>query len=93
MFHTMRTADFGPKILVWYDRSLRLWTAIRQDRAGNQIGSAGYGTSKQEAIEDVEYQARIDSETKPARRRTLVGEVPSSKRTVTGSNGETEASE
>lgn len=35
---------------VWYDRHIRLWTAIRKDDASNQVGIAGYGTSKDLAI-------------------------------------------
>jgi hypothetical protein len=48
-----------PKIIVWYDRNIRFWTAIYQDDIGNQIGNAGYGMSKAYAIEDVKYQAGL----------------------------------
>jgi hypothetical protein len=58
--------DFGPRIIVWYERSLRFWAASYKDRFGNQIGPAGYGPTKQEAIEDVKYQANIQK-TKSAR--------------------------
>jgi hypothetical protein len=30
------------KIEYWYDRSLRLWTILKMDRDGNQIGDADY---------------------------------------------------
>lgn len=49
--------NFGIKTIVWYDRSIRLWTAVRQDSEGNQIGYAGYGTSKREAMLDVRAQS------------------------------------
>lgn len=39
---------------VWYDRHIRLWAAIRKDDAGNQVGIAGYGTSKELAIADLD---------------------------------------
>jgi hypothetical protein len=48
--------NFGRKIIAWYDRSLRLWTAVYQNSDCNQIGVAGYGSSKQEAISDLAYQ-------------------------------------
>ncbi len=38
----------------FYDRSLRLWTALLVDTDGNQVGSAGYGVTKKDAKEDVE---------------------------------------
>lgn len=43
--------------LYWYDRSLKLWTCIQKDSEGNQIGNAGYGVTKEEAIDDCVYQA------------------------------------
>lgn len=46
-------------ILVWYDQNLRLWTAVYKDSAGNQVGNAGYGTTKNNAVEDVKYQKEI----------------------------------
>lgn len=58
----MMEFDFGPRLIAWYDRSMRLWSAAYQDRFGNQIGPAGYGPSKQEAIKDVQYQADIQKE-------------------------------
>lgn len=51
--------DFGKKIITWYDRSLKLWTAVFQDRDSYQIGVAGYGTTKSEAIKDLNYQNLI----------------------------------
>lgn len=47
------------KAIVWYDRSIRLWTAIYVDENEFQVGNAGYGTSKAEALSDVEYQSKI----------------------------------
>jgi hypothetical protein len=55
----MPTMNLPAKIIVFYSRSLRLWIAHYSDDLGNQIGSAGYGPSKREAIEDAKYQARI----------------------------------
>ena len=51
--------DFGRKIITWYDRSLQLWTAIYQTAAGDQLGVAGYGTSKHGAVGDLAYQNSI----------------------------------
>ena len=48
--------NFGRKIIVWYDRTIRLWTAVYQDADSYQIGNAGYGISKKEAVSDVAYQ-------------------------------------
>ena len=48
--------DFGRKIIVWYDRSLKLWTAVYQDAHSYQIGSAGYGPNRSDAIADLKYQ-------------------------------------
>jgi len=48
--------DFGKKIITWYDRSLKLWTAVFHDRDSYQIGVAGYGMTKSEAIVDLNYQ-------------------------------------
>ena len=45
--------DFGLKIVVWYDRHTRLWTAIHHDAEGYQVGDAGYGSSKKSAINDL----------------------------------------
>ena len=44
---------------VWYNRNIRLWTAIYKDADSNQIGNAGFGISKKAAIEDLEYQILI----------------------------------
>lgn len=51
--------DFGLKIVVWYDRNIKLWTAIYQDSSDNQVGNAGYGPSKKEAIGDLAYQKSL----------------------------------
>ena len=48
--------DFGLKIVVWYDRSLRLWAAVYHNSNNDQIGVAGYGTTKQQATDDLKYQ-------------------------------------
>ena len=48
--------NFGIKTIVWYDRELRLWTAVRKDPNDNQVGYAGYGVTKKEAILDVNSQ-------------------------------------
>jgi hypothetical protein len=40
-------------IVVFYDRSLRLWTAYKTDADGFQITNAGYGTTKEQAINDI----------------------------------------
>lgn len=48
--------NLPPKIILWYDRSIMLWTALYQDRDGNQVGNAGYGATKKDAISDVAYQ-------------------------------------
>jgi hypothetical protein len=40
-------------IEVWYDRSLRLWTAIKVNDMGYQISDAAYSPTKDGAIEDV----------------------------------------
>lgn len=40
------------KIIAFYDRSLRLWTAYSVDADGNQCSKTGYGTSKALAIAD-----------------------------------------
>lgn len=51
--------NLPPKIIVFYSRSLRLWIAHYADSIGNQIGAAGYGPSKREAIADAAYQQKI----------------------------------
>lgn len=45
--------NFGLKTVVWYDHSIKLWTAVRQDCNGYQIGDAGYGATKKLAISDL----------------------------------------
>lgn len=52
--------NFGLKILAWYDRSLKLWTAVYQDADSYQVGVAGYGMTKQEAVGDVKYQNSLE---------------------------------
>jgi len=39
------------KSILWYDRSLRLWTLIWVDQEENQVGQAEYFPNKQEAID------------------------------------------
>ena len=39
---------------VWYDRSQRLWCAIRRNKQGHQIGNAGYGPTKELAKKDLD---------------------------------------
>lgn len=39
----------------FYDRSLRLWTALLLDECGRQIGSAGYGVTREIAVADLEW--------------------------------------
>jgi hypothetical protein len=41
------------KVIVFYDRKIKLWTAYMVDDCGNQIGSAGYGPTKKLAILDI----------------------------------------
>jgi len=48
--------DFELKIIAWYDRSLRLWAAVYHNSNNDQIGVAGYGTTKQQATDDLKYQ-------------------------------------
>lgn len=51
--------NFGKKIITWYDRSLQLWTATYQNDTGDQLGAAGYASTKQGAIGDLVYQNSI----------------------------------
>ncbi len=51
--------DFGLKIIAWYDRSLRLWTALFHDSNDDQVGVAGYGMSKKEAVADLQYKRSL----------------------------------
>jgi hypothetical protein len=53
--------DFGRKLIVWHDRSTKLWTAVYQNSLGDQLGNAGFGSSKKDAIADLEYQQVIDT--------------------------------
>lgn len=48
--YSVNTGD-GRLVEVWYDRSLRLWTAFRVDEEGNQISDAIYDISKELATE------------------------------------------
>jgi hypothetical protein len=52
--------DLGLKTIVWWDRSMKTWCAVYQDSNCDQVGDAGYGTSKKEAIADVAYQFKIN---------------------------------
>lgn len=54
--------NLPPSIIVWYDRSLRSWTAVYQDQWGNQIGDTGYGHTKADAIESVKYLRMLNGE-------------------------------
>jgi len=51
--------DFGLKTIVWWDKSMRIWCAVYQDANCDQVGDAGYGSSKQAAIADVHYQLKM----------------------------------
>jgi len=44
------------KIDCWYDENIKLWCAVSHDDRGIQVGVAGFGPTKQDAIEDVKYQ-------------------------------------
>jgi hypothetical protein len=52
------------KILVWYDNEIKLYTAIYHDVDGYQIGNAGYGVRKKDAIDDVKYQKALYDEVR-----------------------------
>lgn len=39
----------------FYDRHLRLWTAMLKDAEGNQICVAGHGPTQELAIDDINY--------------------------------------
>ena len=39
------------KPILWYDRSIRLWTLIWTDEEDNQVGLAEYFPNKQEALD------------------------------------------
>lgn len=41
------------KLIVFYDRHLRLWTAYYVDADGYQQGNAGYGPTRDLAMADV----------------------------------------
>ena len=43
-------------MVIFYDKSMRLWTFYNTDKEGNQIGNAGYGISKDDAEYDYYYQ-------------------------------------
>lgn len=43
----------GHTISVFYDRSYRLWTAFEVDENLYQVGLAGYGPSRDDAVDDV----------------------------------------
>lgn len=44
---------------VWYDRRQRLWYAARKDQDDNQVGRAGAGPSRRDAIADAVYLASL----------------------------------
>lgn len=46
------------KNILWYDRSLKLWTLIWVDEEENQVGQAEYFPRKQEALD---YAMAYDS--------------------------------
>lgn len=47
-------------IVSWYDRSIKLYTAVLHDRKSNQIGDAGYGPTNGSARLDVKDQLPIE---------------------------------
>ncbi len=50
------TNDSG-SYLVWFDRSIRLWTAFRVEAGTeNQIAPAGYGITRAAALDDARFQ-------------------------------------
>ena len=51
--------DFGLKTIVWWDKSWKVWCAVYQDSSDNQVGDAGHGSTKQDAIDDLAYQFKI----------------------------------
>jgi hypothetical protein len=51
--------DLGLKTIVWWDKTTRVWCAVYQDANYDQVGDAGYGPTKQDAIDDLAYQFRI----------------------------------
>lgn len=53
--------NLPPRIIVWYDRKIQLWTAVFKDKFHDQVGNAGYGMTKQEAIVDLKYQQEISN--------------------------------
>ena len=50
-------------VVTYYDRSWRVWVACRQDGNGNQVGEAGYGTSKDAAVRECEELNQEDNMT------------------------------
>ncbi len=50
----MRNA--GLRIDSFYTRPMGLWIALYKDSAGYQYGDAGYGPTRQDAINDLRYQ-------------------------------------
>ncbi len=49
--YTISASDCN--IEVWFDRSIRLWTAVIVDNDGYQMADAAYNVTKAGAIEDV----------------------------------------
>jgi hypothetical protein len=43
--------DGVQRIEYWYDRSLRLWTILKKDQDGNQIGCAEYAPNSGDLIQ------------------------------------------
>ena len=39
------------KVVMFYDRSIRLWTLFKQNKQGHQIGDAEYEHHKEDALE------------------------------------------
>lgn len=39
-------------VVTYYDRSCRVWVAFVLDGNGDQVGDAGYGTSKDAAVRE-----------------------------------------
>lgn len=42
------------KPVVFYDKSIRLWTAYYVDSKGDQVSKTGYGANRHRAIADIE---------------------------------------
>jgi hypothetical protein len=53
------TAMVDLKMTVYYHRPWRTWVAYYVTDAGDQVGEAGYGSSRKAAAADVAYQFKI----------------------------------